>query len=272
MNYGFFDYKYNIVGYDGSDFDSNYRLFYMIFALVTSVVLAFVFRKSKKENMTLYLKIVSVLMIVLEVVKVTWESYWDVKTGRGLNVGGFNTSGILSLETCSLFMYTAVVAGYTKNEKIRRCCVGWLTTLGLVGGLSNVFVMRALKWYPFWTFGAFHSMIYHYVMVLTALLLVFNRYIDFKFSDILYAFIPHAIFSALVITVDYITTWNYMLYRDPSAFPIICILTDKLTEKGLYFLNTIIVFIMFFLFTALFVCIYKGAYALIDKIKRKKST
>lgn len=270
MNYHFFDYKYNIVGYSGQDFDSFYKTGYTIFALVLCFVLAFIFRKSKKEHMTLYLKIISIAMIVLEVLKVTWESYWDVKTGRGLNVGGFNTSGILSLETCSLFMYVAIVAGFTKNEKVRRCCACWLCTIGLVAGLSNVFVPQGLKWYPFWTFGAFHNMIYHSVMVLTALLLVFNRYVDFKFKDIINAFIPHAIFSVLVIAIDYITTWNYMLYRDPSAFPIISLITDKLTEQGLYFVNTLIVLGMFILFIVIFTSLYIGIYALIDKTKCRK--
>lgn len=270
MNYGFFDYKYNIFDlngnpYSGQDFDSPYRIGYMIFALVTALILAFIFRKSKKEHMTLYLKIISIVMIVLEVSKVSWETYWDISTGRGANFGG-----IMSLETCSLFMYTAVVAGFTKNEKIRRCCASWLETLGLVAGLSNVFVPNGLKWYPFWTFGAFHSLIYHYVMVLTALLLVFNRYVDLKFKDIFSALIPHAIFSALVIPVDYIFKWNYMLYRDPSAFPIINLLTDKLTDMGLYPINTLIVMVMFVFFTALFISIYIGVYALIDKIKYRK--
>jgi len=269
MYYHFFDYKYNIE-YHGEDFDSPYRIGFTIFALVSAFLIAFLCRKLKKESMIKYFKIISISMIVFEIFKVSWESYFDITTGRGLNVGGFNSSGILSLETCSLFMYVCVVAGFTKNEKIRRCCVGWLASIGLVAGLSNIFVPQGLKWYPFWTFGAFHNMIYHYVLVLTALMIAFNRFYNFEFKDIIRGFIPHAIFSAIVITIDYITTWNYMLYRDPSAFPLINLITDKLTAQGLYPLNTLIVLVMFIAFDALFMSIYIGCYKLIDKIKSKK--
>jgi len=265
MGYGFFDYKYNI-DYHGEDFDSFYRTGFIIFVLVSSFVLSYIFRKTKKENMIKYLKIISVVMTLLEVIKVTWESYFDITTGHG-----FNSSGVLSLETCSLFMYTSLVAGYTKCEKVRRSCICWLVTIGLVAGLSNTIFPQGLKWYPFFTFGAFHSLFYHYILVLTALLLIFNRFYDFEYKDIIRGFIPHLIFSIFVIILDYIMKWNYMLYRDPSAFPVVSLITDKLTLKGLYFINTIIVFIMFFVLDALFMSIYINSYKLIDKINENKS-
>jgi len=270
MVYHFFDYKYNIDGYHGQDFDSPYRLIFTVVALVSAFLIAYLCRKEKKENIIKYIRIAAISLTILEVTKVIWESYWDVKTGRGLDLGGFNASGVLSLETCSLFMYVGIVAGFTKNEKVRRACIDWLISIGFVAGLSNILLPQGLKYYPFWTFGAFHNMIYHYVLVLTALIIVFNRFYSLTWNDIIQAYIPHLVFSSIVITIDYITKWNYMLYRDPSAFPVIRLITDKLTAKGLYFVNTIIVLIMFLFLDALFMSIYIGVYKAIDVQKEKK--
>ena len=47
FNYSFFDYKYNIEGYTGQDYDSPYRIIYLISALILAFVLSILLRKMK---------------------------------------------------------------------------------------------------------------------------------------------------------------------------------------------------------------------------------
>lgn len=132
--YHFFDYKYNIEGYSGQDFDSPARLIFTISAVILITALLILFRKPKKERVEIYLKIVGIALLAFEIFKITWESYWDVKTGRGLNVGG-----IAPLYTCSLFMYCEIIGAFSKG-KVRDVCFKWCATIGLLAGLSNVVV------------------------------------------------------------------------------------------------------------------------------------
>ena len=82
MLYKFFDYKYNIEGYAGGDFDK-YRLVYLIVSMIVISVIAVAFHKTKKEKIDIYLKVVAILVTVFEIAKVTWESIYDVKTSIG---------------------------------------------------------------------------------------------------------------------------------------------------------------------------------------------
>ena len=234
FDYNFFDYKYNIAGYSGQHFDGAERYAYMIFCFVAIPVLVYLLRKTSHRRMTVFFRYLAVLMILLEITKVSWESYWDVATGRGFNFGG-----ILPLDTCSLFLFTLPFAGFGSG-KVKECATAWLATLGLAGGLSNVLFIQALKWYPILSFGAFFSMFYHFMMVFVALWIVASGYLKFSFRHTLYAFLPHVVFSVPVIILDYIFGWDYMLYREASGVPVLSGAADRLRESGMTWLVTVI--------------------------------
>lgn len=249
-NYGFFDYKYNIEGYCGQDYDGPARTIYMVFTLVSIVVLLFLLRKAKKERVDTFLKILAVVMVVLEASKVIWESYYDITTGRGFNAGG-----ILPLDVCSIFMYSLLLGAFGIG-KIRRFGLGWMSTMGVVGGLSNVFFIQGLKWYPFFTFGAFYSMIWHYMMVFTGLFVVVTDFFRPSFSDIGRSFALHGLVSAIVIPIDYVKGWDYMLYVEAGGVPIIEDLSDRLAVIGKRWLTTPLMLAVYLVFTALFITCY----------------
>ena len=259
--YNFFDYKYNIPNYGGEDFD-NLRYIFTIICLLT-IPLVFIFlRKAKHQHVDIFLKVISILMIVLEITKVSWESYWDIKTGRGFNAGG-----ILPFETCSLFMYTLLFAAWGKGGA-KNCALAWISTIGFVGGMANAFFLNALKWYPILTFGAFHSMIFHWMMIFTAMLLIASGYKKFEWKDIFYAFIPHLIFSTFVITIDYAMKWDYMLYRDAGGVPFVEDVADKLNAQNLQFVTTLIMLGIYAFIPVVFTSIYIGVPAMIHSTKK----
>ena len=268
MNYGFFDYKYLIEGYHGQDFDGVMRYVFLFFCLSSIPILVYSLRKVKHTTVTKTLRFLSIFMILLEIVKVSWESYWDIATGQGFNAGG-----ILPLDTCSLFLYMLPLAAWGKG-KVRTCALAWLSTLGLVGGVSNVLFLQALKYYPFWTFGAMFSMTYHYNMVFVALWIVVTHYLEFKPVHMLYAFAPHLLFSALVIFLDYRFGWDYMLYRSAGGVPVIEGIAGTWMQEGTPWFTTILMLGLYFLFTAFFTLLYsrmqKNAYPARQYVYRKR--
>lgn len=258
--YSFFDYKYNIAGYSGQEFDGPQRFWYMAFALISALLLAVALRKMKPNSMRRYLRTAGFTMIVLEIAKVTWESVWDIRTGRGFNAGG-----ILSLETCSLFMPMALVCGFGRG-KWARAAGAWLASIGLTAGLSNVFFLQGLKWYPMFTFGAFHSMIYHYVMVLTAALIVSTGFIRFRAGDIPLAFAMQCLLSLIAVPLDHIMGWDYALFREAHGIPFLSDLGSELLGKGLSFITTLIMYALYFVICAVFI----GLWMLFERRRSKK--
>lgn len=262
--YHFFDYKYNIEGYSGQDYDGAGRWLYLIFALVSIAILLVIFRNAKRRHVDLYIKIVGFAMPVLEIAKVTWESYWDIKTGRG-----FNWEGLLPLYTCSLFIYCMLAAALSKG-KIRDWCLSWVCTIGLVGGFSNVLFIRGLKWYPFFTFGAFYSMIFHYVMVFTALFLVVTRYKEYRFSDIWKAFAVHCIFSIIVIPTDFHHHWDYMQYYEAGGVPLLEDVSDRFADAGYRFLTAPMMLAVYLALDAVFSTVYVFGQRLAKSVSKRK--
>lgn len=262
MNFlsGFFDYTAKLTE-GGKDYDTMATPF-LIFTFVSIPVICFLLRKKSKDWMTKYFKIVSIVWMCLEFFKILWESYYDIRLGRG-----FNSEGLLSLETCSLFMLVTHYLGFGKNEKVKDLCAAWLPTMGVIAGLTNVVIPRGLKWFPFWNYGCIHSLAYHYMMVLSGILIIVTGYKRFEFKDILKSFLIEVIMSLPVVAIDYCMKWNYMQFLDASDYPIVNKLVEKISGTDLAFLNTFIVYGVFLLLTSVFGSIY----SLIEILRKKKA-
>jgi len=250
-NYSFFDYKYNIEGYSGQDYSGIMRWVYLWGSVITIILLLVLLRKISHRKIDIYLKVIAVLLPALEVTKITWESYWDITTGRG-----FNFCGLLPLYTCSLFMYCCIGGAFGKG-KARENCLSWISTIGFVGGMSNILFIQGLKWYPFFTFGAFHSMFFHFVMVFTSLFVVVTGYKETEWKNIFSAFVPQLIMSAVVITVDYYFGWDYMQYYSAGGVPFVEGISSALTNMGMRWLTAVIMLFLYFALTVFLVSVYK---------------
>ena len=264
LMYNFFDYKGFIEGYHGQDYFSPTHIIFMIIATISIVVLCILGRKMKHEKLDLYLKIISIVIPVLEVVKIVWESYWDIKFGYG-----FNKTGLLPLYTCSMFIYTLPIAAWCKG-KVKEYAVCWLGTIGIFGGLTNFYLTQILHTYPFFTFASFMSLQFHFLMVITGLLFVVSGYKKFNWIDGLKGFIPLALFSLIVIPVDYILKADYMLYYCGNGAPVLPDLANSLANMGLRFVFTLIVFFGYLGIAYIFVSIYKGIGKLVQLCKKKE--
>ena len=251
MNYKFFDYKGFIDGYHGQDYFGATHTAAMVLLTALIVVLLIALRKTSKKSIDNYLKVLSIIVPILEVVKIAWESYWDIKTGAG-----FNKTGLLPLYTCSMFIYMLPLAAWAKG-KVKDCAVAWLGTIGVFGGLTNFYLTQILHSYPFWTFATFMSLYFHFFMVLTGLLIVVTKYKEFGFKDAIRAWIPLGIFSVLVIPVCYILKADYMLYYYGNGAPLLPDIANFFASQGLRFVYTLLVCAGYALIALIFISVYK---------------
>ena len=258
LSYDFFDYKGLIDGYNGEDYYGTAHLIFMVLATIAIIVICILCRNIKREKFDIYLKVLSIVVPILEVIKIVWESYWDIKTGVG-----FNWIGILPLYTCSMFIYTVIIAAWGKG-KIKEYAISWMATIGVFGGLTNFYITNILTLYPFFTFATFLSLQFHFLMVVTGLLIVISKYQKIEFIDGFKGFIPLAIFSVIVIPIDYAIKADYMLYYYGLGAPVLSDLAETLGDLGLRWVYTILMIFGYLGISYLFVSIYKG----IEKINK----
>lgn len=266
--YSFFDYKYNIEGFD-SDLFSPMHIVYIIVVYVLGFAFSFLFRNTKRESISRGLKALSLIMPILEISKITWESYFDITTGQGFNYGG-----ILPLYTCSLFMYALIGAAWGRG-RLREYCLSFITTIGLLYGAVGVVYCNGLNYYPFWTFGAFYSLFFHSAMFITGVFLLVSGYKRLEWADCLRAMIPILALAAIAVPFNYVynhlahSNADYMLLYSGGGVPIYQDLSEKLAQKGLRFVYTIIMLLTHITLAAL----VTGAYKLINSAsaRNKKS-
>ena len=239
-NYSFFDYKYNIQGYTGEDYGGIAQYIYLIVSIILLIILLYLLRKLSKEKVLKIIKITGIFMVILYIVKTTWESIYDIKY-----TGNFNT-GLLPLDTCSIIMWACLISGFTKG-KIKEMSDSWLITGSIVGGVATMLYLNAFKYYPFFSFGAFYSMIWHFLMVFIGLLLIVTNYVSLKYENILKGYLFHIIISLIVIPIDFIYKMDFMLYLNLGGIPLFEDIASKCTDVHLSYLNPIMMLILYYL-------------------------
>ena len=239
-NYNFFDYKYNILGYTGQDYGSIAQYIYLFGSIILMIMLLIFLRNISKQKTLVIIRFTGIFMTILYIIKTIWESIYDIRLS-----GSFNT-GLLPFDTCSIIMLSSLIAGFGKG-KIKKMAECWLTTGGIVGGIATMLYLNAFKYYPFLSFGAFYSMIWHFLMVFIGLLLIINNYVELKYENVLYGYFFHLIISLLIIPIDFIFNFDFMLYHNLGGIPIFENIATKLTQRNLEFLNPFIMLILYFI-------------------------
>ena len=238
-DYGYFDYKGNITGYTGQDYGGFAQYLYLAISLVVLAGLLMALRKISRERALKIVGFLGVFMTVLYIGKTVWESYYDITI-----TGSFNT-GLLPFDTCSLIMPAGLIAGFGKG-KPQKICECWIATGGIVGGFATMLFLNAFLYYPFLSFGATYSMVWHFLMVFMGLLVLVCLRPPIRFSVVTDAFVFHLIASAVVIPVDFIFDFDFMLYRYLGHVPFFEGVATRLREAGFEFVNPIIMLILYF--------------------------
>ena len=250
MNYAFFDYKYNIQNFT-SDLFSVPHIIYIALVFIGVPIICYFFRKANHKKIDKFIKFFSIFFLLFEITKIVWESYYDITLGHG-----FNKEGLLPIYTCSLFIYTMLFAGWG-NGKIKEYSLSYITTVSLVCGAIGVVYCNGLNYYPFWTFGAFYSLIFHSSMFFFGVFLLFTRYKKLEWKDALKAWVPMLILSLIAIPINYTYGADYMLIYNAGGVPVMSSLADYLASKNLRFVFTYIMMITYIPLGAVVICLSK---------------
>lgn len=155
--------------YPAAGLFSSGHLFMLGCCLVALVILIYFTIKKPSQKPYRLIRIVSVLVLVLEVIKTMW----------GLSAGRYNDwYEYLPIWFCSLFIPFSLLAGFGKG-KVRELALSFMYYGGLIGGCTYlVFPTTSIGRYPFWHFITFHSMLYHTLMIFMSIYVVRNKLIE----------------------------------------------------------------------------------------------
>lgn len=187
------------------------HLIFLAIAIPSLIFLIYFLRNMEKAKFEKFLKISWVAITLTEIVKVVWMSF---------SLGYFDFGSMMSLYPCSTFMYIMPFAIYSKHDKIKQASLAYIATFVLFGGLTNFFVADVLRDYPVLSFQGFHTLIYHYWILLVGILLWVTKYYQPRKKDAEYAFLLLVVISIPIIIIDKIWNYNYFWYQDGGTTPL----------------------------------------------------
>ena len=251
-DYHFFDYKYDIAGYTGQDAGGAAQMLFPAVSLALLVLLLTLLRKTPEEKARRIVGCLGIFLTVLYIAKTAWESCYDIARS-----GAFNT-GLLPLDLCSMIMPAGILAGFGRG-RIRQMAAAWVSTGGILGGLATMVQLNALRYYPMLSFGAFYSMLWHFLMVFMGALLCVTASRRPDMDTVLQGYRFHLLFSALVIPMDYLFGFDFMFYREMGGLPFLSELEAVLAQHRLALLTPVLMLAVYF---AMY-CLIAGMTALI---------
>lgn len=266
----FFEFDRNL-GYGGQDYMSVKQFIVTGILLAIIIALAILLRKVDHKNIKKYLKIMSVVMPMTEAIKIHYCAVTCAAYGEP-----FSFAGDLPLYTCSIFMIALPLAAFMKG-RFEEAGLGFLTTVGLVAGLSNFICLNILHGYPILHYMAFNSILFHGMMIFTGLWLITSGYVKLKPIHLHRTMMLIFVFSAVAIPITYeqfytSTEWtDYMLYCRGADLPLIGDLATLARENHVMALFTIGMMVVGYSFVgALVFGIYKLVTFLMSLNKKPK--
>ncbi len=235
-SYGFFDDCYTLAqkGYHGQDKLSLFQFVFMGCMFVLIVIASMLLRRIDKKKLFLIYKVLSIAMILSEIAKITYSTYFDLVNGQPFNVGG-----ILPLYTCSIALYLLPFLAWGKG-KVRDCAAAWFTTIGLAAGLSNFVYLSAAYAYPILSYGGMYSVLFHVSIAFVGMSLLITESYTVTFRTVILAMIPTLIAAVFVIPANLLIYQftdqkyvDYMLLMDCNGFGGIADMAYWLRERGM---------------------------------------
>ena len=248
-SYGFFDDRYTMIenGYSGEDLMSPKQFAVMGTVFVLIVLASLLLRRVKREKLFLIYKVIAVVMPFVEVVKVTYSSYFDILNGQP-----FDWGGILPFYTCSMMLYFLPFVAWGRGGMMQRVSMAFFTNIGLIAGLSNFVFLSSASFFPILSFSCFYSISFHALLVFVGMSLLITGEVKPSLRTALEGTVPVLIFSAFVIPINFIIKrltggWvDYMMLMRFNDFPVLGDLAHFLESRGLLLLFSLFVLLLLY--------------------------
>jgi len=192
------------------------HIFISICCVAIVVLIWFLLRKKDERTLQKVFTVFWITTVVAEIVKDIWEIY-------SCSNMQFEWAGSMPLYPCSVYMYALPFAIWGKGN-VRFAACGYVCTLGLLGGAVNfVYPVTVMSDYSCISFAGFHTLFYHGILVLTAMLMLSSGYHSYKgitkSYQLLLPAIPALIQSIPVHFVNYSPiNSDYMFFKMNSFF------------------------------------------------------
>ena len=201
------DYLINPCNIKGTLFTPLHFIFESI--LILLIILCAIYTIKHKEIIKKQFTYIFIFIVIAEIIVDIWDSY------AGINKG-FNLAFSLPLYPCSLFIFTLPFIIWGKDDYKYAAC-GYICTLGLFGALFNfLYPFTYLQDYSCISFRAFHTFIYHGLMIYVAIIVLGSKMHSFKNIDsikkVILPFIPALFLSIPSIIVNVLINSDYMYF------------------------------------------------------------
>lgn len=186
----------------------------LIFCFIV-LILTILMTRKKSKNPIKVIKIVSIVVLFFEIIKVIW----------GTSVGRYSGwYDYLPLWFCSLFIPISIIAGFC-NGKLQHTALTFMFYGGIVGGLVYLFCpTTSIGRYPVLHFITFHSMFYHVLMLYMGYFIIYQGLLKPSIKDFKWYFIITTSFCIISFIANEILDTNYMFLSGYSNNPILKIL------------------------------------------------
>lgn len=221
---------------------SNKQFIVSGFLLTIIICLCFYLKSKSKKQLFFGYKILWILLVVSEIAKIIYSTYFDI-----INEEQFNWGGVLPLYTCSMILFFLPGMIWSKSQ-FQNYCISFFSTIGLAAGLSNFIYLSSASFYPIFSYACFHSYFTHSSLVFVGLSLIITKNFIPRWNAIYEAFIPIIIFSIPANVINYIIYYvidqrwvDYMLLMRGNGFGIFGQWSNYLHSLNLGFIFSLFV-------------------------------
>lgn len=181
-----------------------YSMGHIILLIVSFTCIAvalFFTRKFDKDKVKKTIKISTITLWVLEIIKIIFN----------IAIGNIkNPNNYVPLYYCSLILYAGIFSGFCKG-KLKRIGDVFISTGAVIGGLFFLFCPNtSLPAYQMFHYISIQSFIFHSTMLYLGILTNITRYVDLKLKDIKYYAILLFIMCMISVVVNKILGTNFM--------------------------------------------------------------
>lgn len=206
--------------------------FISIAVCVVFIALAIILtRKMKSKTFFNVLKVFSIALTVIEVIKILWY----------VTNGIFELGKILPLYFCSLFIY-ALWGASSRNRILRDIGLAYIACAGVIaGGVFLAMPTSSFSYYPVFHFNCIHSLLFHSIMIYCGIMVYVTKSIKFTWKTVFNYCVFCLPFMLVAVLINKTMNINLMFINTPDGVPLPFLISIHNFSPYIYTLLLIIV-------------------------------